>query len=221
MTVGPLWIVGSRSFAGEVADFAEDCGFDVQGLLEPYDRDRVGRRVHDLPVSWLEDGSPDLAVIATGEPDRRGIVARAESAGWRLATLVHPRAHVSRRSSVGEGAVLAPGVVVGAFSEVGEHAVLGRGALVGHHTAIEPFATLNPGVNVAGNVRVGEGAFLGMGAVVRDHLTIGESALVAAGAVVVDDVPAGVQVRGLPAKPHQHGEAPAQGPEGRGARVPE
>jgi sugar O-acyltransferase (sialic acid O-acetyltransferase NeuD family) len=216
VTAEPVWIVGSRSFAGEVADFAQDCGFAVRGLLETEDRGRVGRRIHELPVSWLEEAEPGLAVVGTGESDRRSIVARVESAGWRLATLVHPAAHVSRRSWVGAGAVVAPGVVVGAFSEVGAHTLLGRGALVGHHTTIAPFATLNPGVNVAGNVRIGEGAFLGMGAVVRDHLTIGDSALVAAGAVVVDDVLAGVQVRGLPAKTHQRGDG-AEGPPGHPA----
>jgi sugar O-acyltransferase (sialic acid O-acetyltransferase NeuD family) len=195
-----LWVVGTRTFAGEVGDFAEACGFHVRGLLEPYDRERVGTVIHGWPVEWLEEAAPAVAVVGTGESDRRPIVERAAAAGWKLATLVHPGAHVSRRSSVGAGAVVGPGVVVGAFSAIGAHAMLGRGTLVGHHTVVEPFATLNPGVNVAGNVRVGTGAFLGMAAVVRDHVTVGAAAVVAAGAVVVADVEQSVQVRGVPAR---------------------
>jgi serine acetyltransferase len=36
---------------------------------------------------------------------------------------------------------------------------------------------------------------------VRDHLEVGADAVVAMGAVVVRDVPAGIEVRGVPARP--------------------
>lgn len=200
MSAGRLYVVGTRSFAAEIAEFAEDGGFDVVGLLEPYEEERAGSEIHGLPVSWLEATEPTFPVaIATGERSRREIVARVVEAGFELATLVHPRAHVSRRATIGSGTVIAPGVVVGAHARIGENVLLARGVLVGHHTTIGPFATLNPGANVAGNVDVGADAFLAMGAVVRDHVRIGPAAVVAAGAVVVRDVPAGLEVRGVPA----------------------
>jgi serine acetyltransferase len=40
-----------------------------------------------------------------------------------------------------------------------------------------------------------------MGAVVRDHIEVGPGATVAMGAVVVRDVPAEIEVRGVPAQP--------------------
>ena len=198
-----VYVVGTRTFAAEVADFAEEAGARVAGLLEPFDRDRVGQSIHDLPVvSWLDDGPGGAmrsVLVGTGEDDRRETVRRAVAAGWEPVTLIHPRAHVARSSSVGRGAVVGPGVVVGARSRIGDHAVVGRGALVGHHTEIGCFATLGPGANVAGNVRIGEGARVGMAAIVRDHVAVGELALVAMGAVVVADVAPGTAVRGLPA----------------------
>jgi sugar O-acyltransferase (sialic acid O-acetyltransferase NeuD family) len=196
-------IVGTRTFAGEVADFARDAGLRIAALLEPFDPDRVGTTIHDLPVAALEDGpeGDDAVIIGTGEPRRREIVERATAAGWRPVTFVHPGAHLAPSAETGEGALIAPGVIVGAYSWIGAHVVVGRGSLVGHHTEIGPFCTLGPGVNVAGNTRVEPDAFLGMGCVVRDHLTIGAGAVVAMGAVVVRDVVAGNEVRGLPARP--------------------
>jgi sugar O-acyltransferase (sialic acid O-acetyltransferase NeuD family) len=203
LTWGTVHIVGTRTFAGEVADMARDAGLSVAGLLEPRDRGRIGTTIHGLSVMPLETEprGDRQVIIATGEAQRREIVGRALQAGWEPVSLVHPRAHLAPSASVGKGVLVAPGVVVGAYTTVGDHVLLARGTLVGHHTEIEPFATLQPGSNVAGNVRVEEEAFLGMGAMVRDHVSIGAGAVVAMGAVVVGDVPARVQVRGVPARP--------------------
>jgi UDP-N-acetylbacillosamine N-acetyltransferase len=197
-----IYVAGTRTFSAEVAGFAQDAGFQVVGLLEPYDRLRVGTRIHGFPVSWLEETAPPegaAAVVGTGEPARREIVARLQGAGWKLLTLVHPRAHVARSSFVGEGTIVAPGVIVGACGKIAEHVILGRGVLVGHHTEIGPFATLGPAANIAGNVKIGADAFIGMGAVVRDHVAIGALAAVGMGAVVVSDVAESAEVWGLPA----------------------
>ena len=204
MTSGALHVAGTRTFAAEVVDCARDAGLSVAGLLEPDDPERVGSTIHGLPVGAIENlpgGSPS-AIVGTGELERRVIVARLKAAGWRVATFVHPTAHVAPSATVEEGVLVSPGVIVGAAATIGAHAVVGRGSLVGHHTVLEEFSTLGPGANVAGNVLVRADSVLGMGAVVRDHVTIGAAAVVAMGAVVLKDVPDGVQVRGLPARPH-------------------
>jgi UDP-perosamine 4-acetyltransferase len=198
----PLYIAGTRTFSAEVADFARDAGIEPAGLLEPFDRDRVGTEIHGLAVSWLDETTPPpgtTAVIGTGQPDRREIAKRLAAAGWELATLVHPAANLAPSAAVGAGSIVAPAAVIGAETRIGENAVVGRGSLIGHHTVVEDFATLGPGSNVAGNTRIGAGAFLGMSSAVRDHVEVGEGATVAMGAVVVADVAAGTRVRGLPA----------------------
>jgi sugar O-acyltransferase (sialic acid O-acetyltransferase NeuD family) len=201
---GPLFIVGTRSFAAEVIDFARAAGFEPAGLLEAKDRSRPGTTIHGLPVRWLEEAEPapgQLALIGTGDTDRSGVMERLHARGWGLARLVHPAAHVSETAEVEEGAIVGPGVVIGAMSRIGRGVVAGRGALVGHHTTIEQLATLNPGANVAGNTVVARGAVIGMGASVRDHVRVGTGAVVAMGAVVVGDVEDGADVRGVPARP--------------------
>lgn len=185
-----LYVVGTSSFAADVVDFATETGLEIAGLLEPFDRSRVGTTVHDLPVSWLEETGAARALVGTGERSRRLIVGRLRAAGWTIDGLVHPKAHVARSSAVRKGAIVAPGAVVGARSRIGEHVVIGRGALVGQHTEVEAFATVESGANVADNVRIGEDALIGMAAVVGDHVTVGASAVVAAGAVVLADVEA-------------------------------
>ncbi len=194
-----LFVAGTRSFSAEVAGFAEDAGFEVAGLLEPYDRGRVGTRIHGYPVTWLEETPPGAALLGSGEAKRRPLVERLQAGGWELPTFVHPRAHVASTAGLGAGASIGPGAVVGAASQIGECVVVGRGGLVGHHTHVGPFSTLGPGANIAGNVNLGQDVFVGMGTAIRDHVSVGDGAVVAMGAVVVADVPPGVEVRGLPA----------------------
>ena len=195
----PLFVAGTRTFSAEVACFAKEAGFEVVGLLEPYERARVGTQIHGYPVSWLEETPPGLALLGTGEVDRRPLADRLRAGGWELSKLVHPRAHVAATARLGEGSIIAPGVVVGAAAQIGECVVVGRGTLVGHHTEIGSFSTLGPGANIAGNVDVGEDVFVGMGALVRDHVSVGAGSVVAMGGTVVRDVPSGVEVRGVPA----------------------
>jgi sugar O-acyltransferase (sialic acid O-acetyltransferase NeuD family) len=194
-----LFVAGTRTFSAEVACFAEEAGLEVVGLLEPYERARVGTQIHGYPVSWLEETPPGAALLGSGETDRRPLVGRLRAGGWELHTLVHPRAHVAATARLGAGAILGPGAVVGAVAQIGECVVVGRGALVGHHTDVGSFSTLGPGANIAGNVGLGEDVFVGMGAVVRDHVSVGARSVVAMGSVVVRDVPGGVEVRGRPA----------------------
>jgi acetyltransferase EpsM len=203
---GDIHVAGTGSFALEVAEYARDAGLEVAGLIELQDPARVGTEVHGLPVRAADDPPADGAAAVVGAGgDRLAHWALPAPHGWRAASVLHPAAHVAPSARVGDGCVVAPGVVVGAATELGEHVLIGRGALVGHHTAVGPGVVLNPGANVAGHVRLGAGATVGMGALVADHLDVGEGAVIAAGAVVVRSVGAGVRVQGVPARPYGGG----------------
>jgi sugar O-acyltransferase (sialic acid O-acetyltransferase NeuD family) len=194
------WILGIRSFAVEVADWAQDAGLEIDGFLDPSDDVPEGGQLEGLPVRKLVAAAGTEAILATGQTDRRKIVMRALGAGIQLRGLLHPTAHVSRRADIDACAVIGPHATIGAATNIGTHASINRGVLVGHHTRIADLVTLGPGANVAGNVIVEEGALVAMGAVVRDHVRIGAWSRVAMGAVVVADVAAGIEVRGIPAR---------------------
>jgi serine acetyltransferase len=71
---------------------------------------------------------------------------------------------------------------------------------------------VNPGANISGGVVIGTGVLVGTGAQILQYLHIGAGATVGAGAVVTRDVPEGLTVLGVPARPRLLGELspPAQ-----------
>lgn len=200
----PLVILGSHILSVEVADLAEQAGWEVVAFIENLDRARCAERLEGLPVLWIEEvnalAGTHAAVMGLGTTRRSGFVDAVAATGIPFATVQHPSAVVSPRSEVGAGSVLSAQTVVGARSRIGRHVLLNRGATVGHHSEVGDFASVQPGAKIAGKCHVAAGAWIGIGATVVDRIAIGEGSVVGAGAVVTKDVPARVRVMGVPAR---------------------
>jgi sugar O-acyltransferase (sialic acid O-acetyltransferase NeuD family) len=197
----PILILGNRTFAEHVADLIDETpGHRVAGFVENMDRDRCAKPLLGLPVYWIDDIAPlaesHAAVCALSTTLRRRFIDQAAAVGMRFATVIHPSAHVSRTSTVGEGSIIGIGVIVASYTHLGRHVIVNRGANIGHHTHVGDYVTIQPGANVAGACRIGQAAFIGIGATVIDKLSIGEGSMIGAGAVVAKDVPAHVRVIG-------------------------
>lgn len=205
-----LLILGTRTFAVEVADLASDLpAVAVAGFVENMDRERTGTTLEGLPVYWVDDigdmAASHVAVCALSTTHRRRYIAQVAALGMPFTTLIHPTARISRTAHVAEGAIINAGVILGAHARVGRHAIVNRGALVGHHTVIGDYATLGPGTNIGGCCTVGEATYVGIGAIVIDQLTIGRHSIVGAGALVTKNVDDRVQVMGVPARVTKEG----------------
>jgi sugar O-acyltransferase (sialic acid O-acetyltransferase NeuD family) len=200
---GRLLILGAGGHGRAVADLAGECGWTVAGFTDRVPGADVLGRDEDV-VRLASAGVIDAAIVGVGNTARDRRVALFEllkAAGTTVATLVHPRAVVSRSCRLGEGVIVFPGGVLGAAVEVGDNAVVYSGVIAEHDCRIGAHAYLAPGVVLCGGVTVEARGFLGAGATILPNVTVGKDAAVAAGAVVISDVPAGGTVMGVPARP--------------------
>lgn len=122
---------------------------------------------------------------------RRGwiILARFISHVGRFLTdiEIHPGATIGRRFFIDHGS----GAVIGETAEIGEDVTLYQGVTLGG-TSLEP-GKRHP--------TIGNCVVIGSGAQVLGPITVNEGARIGANAVVLKDVPAGVTMVGIPARP--------------------
>ena len=100
---------------------------------------------------------------------------------------IHPGAVIGRRFFIDHGM----GVVIGETAEIGDDVTLYQGVTLGG-------VSLDPGKR---HPTLGNGVVVGAGAAVLGPFTVGDGARIGSNAVVVREVPPGVTVVGIPARP--------------------
>lgn len=210
-----LVVVGAGGHGREVLDaiLAARAGSDSAPSIGVVDDDPAcAERLRTFgvaylgPLSVLEDLAPDTRckyVLGVGsEAARAALDARfSRVLALRPAVIVHPAASIGIGNDLAPGVVLLGGARVTTNVRLGRHTHVNVNASVSHDCVIGDHTTISPGAVVAGTCTVGDRVLIGAGATLLQGRTIGDDARIGAGGVVVDDVPPGVTVVGVPARP--------------------
>jgi sugar O-acyltransferase (sialic acid O-acetyltransferase NeuD family) len=203
-----LFILGTGVLAEELCALAEDMDRPVEGFVENLDKEKDGGTLCGRPMIWV-DRLPAGAecVCALSTTARRRFIEQVQDRAT-LGTLIHPSSVILPHSTLGPGAVVSTGVLVGAHTTIGRGVFLNRGVRIGHHNKIGDYVTVQPGANIAGALTIGDQTYVGMGAIVFERLSIGRGATIAGGALVIRDVPDHTLVAGSPAVIKKQGIEP-------------
>lgn len=201
-----LAIAGASGHGLVAADIAEACGWKH---IEFFDDCFPGRtHHHDWPISGTiarlmeRKKEFDGFFVAIGNNEIRArVVGLFSDNKANLVTLVHPTAVVSPRSHIGAGSIVMPLAVVNANAFLGVGCILNTACTVDHDCQLGECVHISPGAHIAGAVHIGTGSWIGIGSSIRQCIVIGNGVTVGAGAAVVEDVPDGITVVGIPAKP--------------------
>lgn len=160
----------------------------------------------DKFTGWVRDKDrSELGfVVGTAMEGRRfrlELHDRFRESGLKPVTLVHPSAVIARSAFIGEGCQIMAGTIIGPEARLGRQCIINTRASVDHENILEEGVEIAPGATLCGLVRVGANSWIAAGATVLPLTKIGRDVIVGAGSLVNRDVPDGITVVGVPARP--------------------
>lgn len=183
-----LVIVGAGGHGRSVFEAAQLAGtHEVVAFLD--DQLPLGSVVMGVTVWGPTSELPSLASrgvtavhVAIGNNRvRERLMAQAEAAGLRCATLVHPRACVSPSALLGEGSAVMALAVVGTEAILGRGVIVNVGAVVDHHAQVADHGHLGANAAMAGGTRLGARGWLQAGASLGYGVNLPDDTVVAPG----------------------------------------
>lgn len=201
-----LMIIGAGGHGKVVADAALQAGW--QDIRFADARFPELTRLRQWPIVGndrdLLRAPPDVdgLIIAVGNNrSRAALHQRFQAAGWPMVSIIHPAAVVSPFAQLGAGSVVLAGAIINIDASIGEAAIINSGAVVEHDCVLGLGVHVSPQAALAGGVSVGDFSWVGIGSSVRQAVHVGSGVTIGAGAAVIADVPDGLTVAGVPAKP--------------------
>jgi len=200
-----LVVVGGGGFAKEVIWLAQDCGYEVVGVLDDADNVQnqkvLGIKVLGKISDWKTYAHHEF-ILAIGSPRTRRIVFKKmiELGSPKFATLIHPNVIASQHITIGEGSIICAGCTLTVEIEIGNHCILNLNITVGHECTIEDFVTVAPMVAISGNVHLKDYSEVGTGAAIRQGIIIEKGAMLGMGGILTKNIPENSIFLGNPAK---------------------
>ena len=118
----------------------------------------------------------------------------------RFATIIHPKAVVSKFAEIGYGTCIQALVTVGPNTKVGNHVQIYGQSMIGHGSKLDDYSYVASNAIVGADVHLMEGAYLGLNATTLEFVKLGKWSLTGIGAVVLKDVPDYAKMVGNPAR---------------------
>ncbi len=197
-------LIGAGGHAKSCIDVIELYGqYKIAGVV---DRDESGMFGDiDYPFIGTDSDLEDLrsrykyALVTVGQiktsRTRKTLFDILKKLNYKLPVIISPRAHVSRKSSIGQGTIIMHDVIVNSNTVIGENCIINSKCLVEHDVTIGDHCHLATGSILNGGVIVGRNTFIGSGVVTKQNIQIGSNCVIGAGAVLKSSIDSGEVIR--------------------------
>lgn len=186
-----LVLIGGGGHCAACIDVIEqEDRFKIAGIVE---REGIGNELLGYPILGNDEELPviratcDYALITVGQIKTPAIRIRlfehAKSLGFTLATIVSPRAYVSKHASLGEGTIVMHDALINACAIIGNNCIINTKALVEHDAIVEEHSHISTGAIVNGGAKIRKGTFVGSNSVTREGVATQECDFIKAGSL--------------------------------------
>ena len=174
-------LIGGGGHCKSAIDVIEQEGkYKIAGIIDK--KNLLGSKVLGYPVIGTDIDINRLAknyqnaLITLGfikNPTLRiKLFNLAKKAGFKLPSIVSPRAYISRHSKIGVGTIVMHNVIVNANSVIGDNCIINSKALIEHDCLISSHSHISTNVVINGGVKVGARCFIGSNVTSKNNIEI-------------------------------------------------
>ncbi len=186
------WISGDRFTNLETAGFWDD-------NLEALKLYNFEKKIHGRLDSDKISGAVVLGIMDC--QFKQKIFERLEkNQAIEILSYFHQSVIIGQRTSIGNGVILFPNVIVSCDVTIGKGSFLNLGTQIGHDVTIGNYVSIMPNVDLGGGVVIGDNVFIGTGATILPGVKIAPNTRIGAGSVVVKTIKKEGTYFGNPAK---------------------
>jgi sugar O-acyltransferase (sialic acid O-acetyltransferase NeuD family) len=188
-------LIGGGGHCRSVIDVAESAGFHITGILET--PEKVGSSVLGYNVIGTDEQIIDyidtaMFVVTVGQIKDATLRVRLHelihSAGGKLATIISPKAYISRFAAIGEGVVIMHHAVVNANAKIGRGCIINTFADIEHDVIIGDYCHISTGVIVNGGCIIKDNVFIGSNSVIVNGISITSQCVIGAGSLISKNI---------------------------------
>lgn len=187
-----LLLIGGGGHCRSLIDVIEaEEKFEIIGIIDV--PEKIGESVLGYKIIGSNEdlerlkGECAYALIAFGQiksPDGRiRMFEHLKAIGYALATIISPRAYVSKHARIGEGSVVLHDALINANATVGDNCIINTKALIEHDCIIGDHCHISTGAILNGGSTLKQGSFFGSNAVCKEAITMEERSFIKAGSV--------------------------------------
>jgi len=185
-----LYLVGGGGHCHSCIDVIElEKKYIIKGIFDK--KENINKEILGYKIIGSDEDIPEYIslnsyfLITVGQIKspkiRIKIFENLKKHNAQMATVVSPRAYVSKYSKIGEGSIILHDSLINSNVAVGMNCIVNTKALIEHDAIIENDCHISTAAVVNGNCHIEAGSFIGSNAVLKECIRVAARSIVPAG----------------------------------------
>ncbi len=204
-----LILVGGGGHCKSCIDVIElEAKYDIVGILDL--PEKKGEKILGYEIigsdndyeKYIQEGCEFLITVGQikSATIRKTIFEKLNVLNGKMATVISPRAYISKYAILGKGTIVMHNAFVNVGAQVGVNCILNSNCNIEHDVVIGNHNHVSTGAFVNGDCKIGDEGFIGSNATISSQVNVGNNVLIGAGTLVIKSITDNKKAVGVPAK---------------------
>jgi sugar O-acyltransferase (sialic acid O-acetyltransferase NeuD family) len=190
-------LIGGGGHALSCIDVIEqEKKYKILGIIDK--NKKIGEKILNYKIIGEDKDLKDLkkkadyAFVSLGQIGiseiRKNIFLNLQKLGFKLPTIISPKAYISKNLKINKGSIIHHGVIVNSGAEIGANCIINTNSLIEHNVKVGNHSHISTSVTLNGDVKIGDSSFIGSGTIIKNSVVIGTRVSISMGQKIFENV---------------------------------